>query len=297
MSFLRKMFSGRVQTEDPRRFVIEAMLGAMEADGEVTEEEVSTFEGKLASHELFEGLTGDEIGRFTDLAADAIREAGGGKGRLAAIAKYLPSRSQRLAAYAMASEICVSDHDLAEAEIDYLDAMQSAFALDEVEAKEIFESVRKSSGLMTLEEKSAKMKLLMPRFVECMALIAAADGEVHHQERLGIRAVLGNIPDMAVLTSAELDAEIETALAATKGKDGNAQLAMIARVIQKPSDRYWTTVYMMIVALADGKTDWREVAFLESTKSTFELTNEQMDAAMATAKQFPSVDLGGKAPS
>ena len=109
MSFLRKMFSGQVQTEDPRRFLIEAMLGAMEADGDVTEEEMTTFEDNLTKHDLFDGLSGEEIGRFTDLAADAIREAGGGKARLPAIAKGLPSRSQRLTAYAMAAEICVSD--------------------------------------------------------------------------------------------------------------------------------------------------------------------------------------------
>jgi hypothetical protein len=47
MSFLRKMFSGRVQTDDPRRFVVEAMLGAMEADGEVTDEEMEAFQNNL----------------------------------------------------------------------------------------------------------------------------------------------------------------------------------------------------------------------------------------------------------
>src|SRR3954470_1833560 len=101
MSFLRKMFSGKVSADDPRRFLVEAMLGAMEADGDVTEEEMATLEGNLASHQLFEGLSGEELSRLVDLAADAIRAAGGGKKRLTAIAKGLPSRNQRLAAYAM----------------------------------------------------------------------------------------------------------------------------------------------------------------------------------------------------
>src|SRR5437868_5630160 len=143
MSFLRKMFSGKIGVDDPRRFLVEAMLGAMEADGEVTEEEIATLEGNLASHPLFEGLSGDELGRITDQAADAIREAGGGKGRLGAIAKGLPSRQQRLAAYSMACEICVADRDLAESEIEFLDGLQSALALDESEAKEVFEAARK----------------------------------------------------------------------------------------------------------------------------------------------------------
>jgi uncharacterized tellurite resistance protein B-like protein len=297
MSFLRKMFSGRVQTADPRRYLIEAMLGAMEADGDVTEQEMEALQGSLEEHELFSGLTRDELNRFVDLAADAIREAGGGRARLDELAKGLPGRGQRLTAYALACEVCVADRELAEPEIDYLDELQRALGLDEAEAKEVFEAARRKSGLLTLEEKTAKMRAMMPRFVDCMALMAAADGEVHDEERLGIRAVLRNIPDMAVLTAEELESAIDAALGRVSGKDAAQELAGVADVIATPADRYWTTVYMMIVALADGKSDWREVSFLESARKTFELSDYQMDVAMDTARQFPMAQLGGEAPA
>lgn len=297
MSFLRKMFSGKISTDDPRRFLVEVMLGAMEADGDVTVEEVATLEGNLANNTVFEGLSGEEIGRITDLAADAIREAGGGKHRLAAIAAGLPSRQQRLAGYAMACEVCVADRQLAEAEIEFLDQLQAVFQLDEAESKELFEAARKHSGLQTLEEKSSRVREMMPAFVRCMALMAAADDEIHHEERLAVRAVLHNIPDMQVLTAAELDEAIDVAIERTAGKDPKAELADVAASITQPSDRYWTSVYVMIVALADGKNDWREVQFLESMKSIFGLTENQMDVAMKTAAQFPAIDLGGSAPA
>ncbi len=297
MSFLRKMFSGSVSAEDPRRFLVESMLGAMEADGDVTEEEMATFEGSLANHPLFEGLSQEELGRLTEIAADAIRVAGGGKSRLPAIAAGLPSRSQRLAAYAMAAEVCVSDRELAESEIDFLDGLQHAFALEESEAKEVFEAARKHSGLLTLEEKSQKVRQLIPSFVKCMALMASADGEIHHEERLGMRAVLGNIPDMQVLTGAELDEAIEVALERIAGKAAKAELVEIAKDIAEPSDRYWVTVYVMIIALADGKSDWREIEFLSTMKAVFGLNEQQMDIAMQTAAQFPAVELGGAAPA
>lgn len=297
MSFLRKMFSGRVSTDDPRRFVVEAMLGAMEADGDVSEEEMATLEGNLGSHSLFEGLSGEELSRLVDLAADAIREAGGGKARLDAIAQGLPSRNQRLAAYAMACEVCVADRQLVEAEIEFLDRLQAALALEDGEAKEVFEAARKHSGLLTLEEKSERVREMLPAFVQCMALMAAADEEIHHEERIGMRAVLGNIPEMSVLTGAELEEAIEVALERAKGSDHAAALTKVAESIATPSDRYWTAVYVMIIALADGKDDWREVKFLELLKSTFGLTESQMDVAMKTAGQFPAVDLGGVAPA
>ncbi len=297
MSFLRKMFSGKVGTDDPRRFLVEAMLGAMEADGDVSEEEMATFEGTLASHSLFQGLSGEEIGRFTDIAADAIREAGGGKGRFAAMAKGLPSRHQRLTAYAMACEVCVSDKQLAETEIDYLDGLQSALGLEEMEAKEVFEAARRHSGLMTLEEKTEKVRTLMPAFVKCMALMAAADEEIHHEERLGMGAVLRAIPDMQVLTGAEIDEAVEVALERIAGKNNKDELKAIAKEVQLNADRYWVTVYTMIIALADGKKDWREIEFLANLRATFGLSDKQMDLAMQTAAQFPAVQLGGEAPA
>lgn len=296
MSFLRKMFSGRIGADDPRRYLVEAMLAAMEADGELTDEEVATLDGNLANHPLFEGLSGDELGRLTDLAAAAIKEAGGGKARVDAIAKGLPSRSQRQAAYAMACEICVADRDIAESEIDFLDRLQAALTLDDAEAKDLFEAARQHSGLLTLEEKSARVRHLMPSFVRCMALMAAADGEIHHEERLGMRAVLRNIPDMSVLTGPELDEAIDVALDLIAGKDSKAELDDIAADISDGNDRYWVAVYVMIIALSDGKSDWREIEFLSSLRTTFALSEHQMDVAMQTAAQFPAVELGGAAP-
>lgn len=297
MSFLRKMFSGRVSAEDPRRFLVEAMLGAMEADGDITDEEMATFEGSLGNHPLFEGLSQDELGRLTEIAADAIRVAGGGKARLSAIAAGLPSRNQRLAAYAMAAEVCVSDRELAEGEIAFLDGLQAAFGLEDEEAKEVFEAARKHSGLLTLEEKSAKVRQLIPAFVKCMALMAAADGEIHHEERLSMRSVLRAIPDMSVLTTAELDEAIEVAFERIAGKSGKAELVEIMKEIPERSDRYWVTVYTMIIALADGKSDWREVEFLSAMRAVFGLSEQQMDVAMQTASQFPAIQLGGDAPA
>ena len=296
MSFLRKMFSGKVSGEDSRRFLVEAMLGAMEADGDITEEEMAAFEGNLANHKMFEGLSADELSRLTDLAADALRDAGGGKNRLKAIADGLPSRSQRLTAYGLAAEICVSDKNLAESEIEFLDQMQKTFALDDAEAKDVFEAARKHSGLLTVEEKSEKVRFLLPMFVKCMALMASADEEIHHEERLAMRSILRAIPDMQVLTHAEIDEAIEVALDNVKGKDLKAELEAVASEVTLPNDRYWVTCYTMIVSLADGVSDWREVEFLATLRATFKLNENQMDQAMQTASLFPAVKLGGDAP-
>lgn len=293
MSFLRKMFGSGIDRDDPRRFLVEAMLGAMEADGDVTEEELQVLERNLEEHELFQELSADARSRLIDMAADAVRQAGGGHSRTEAIAKGLRSRGHRFTAFAMACEVCVSDAELPEGEIRYLEALQRALAIDEDVARDIFESARARSGLETVEERAALMRELMPSFVDCMALMAASDGEVHAEELAGVRTVLGQIPDMAVLTPDELDEAIDASFGRIAGLDLETELAAIAERIQAPADRYWTTVYMMIIARADGKTHWREVAFLQRSKEVFGLSDELMDEAMATAELYPAVELGG----
>src|SRR6185436_16986359 len=101
----------------------------------------------------------------------------------------------------------------------------------------------------------------------------------------------------SVLTATELDEAIDVALERVQQKDGGASLTAIAGAIKEPSDRYWSAVYVMIIALADGKRDWRDILFLEKLRTAFSLSENQMDVAMQTATQFPAVDLGGDAPS
>ncbi len=296
MSFLQKMFGGGVDAEDPRRFLIETMLAAIGADGEVTEQEVMALDQTLEEHDLFRDISTDARTRLMDAATEAIREADGGMNRLKAIAEGLPGRTHQLTAYAMACDICVSDGDLPDSEIRFLDGLQSALNLDDATAKEIFEGSRTSAGLKTVEEKTEAMREMMPRFVDCMALMAAADGEIHDDELISVRAVLASIPDMAVLNSDELNDAIVEAFNRVKDKDLGVAIQEAAKVIEQPADRYWTIVYMMIICLADGKADWREVAFLSTTRDAFDLDDELMDHAMAAASKFPATELGGAVP-
>jgi hypothetical protein len=44
---------------------------------------------------------------------------------------------------------------------------------------------------------------------------------------------------------------------------------------------------MMIIAVADGKRDWRDVWLLGSVQEAFKLGDRDMDQAMSSAKLFP----------
>ena len=50
------LLGGSLKPNDPRRFLIEAMVGAMSADGKIDETETAMMEHQIATHPLFQGI-------------------------------------------------------------------------------------------------------------------------------------------------------------------------------------------------------------------------------------------------
>jgi uncharacterized membrane protein YebE (DUF533 family) len=272
------------------------MVAAIEADGQVTDGELSALHQKLEKNEAFASLSSDARERLVDQAADAVEAAGGGRGRVEAIAKGLPSRSEKLLAYTLACDLCVSDDDLAEKEIAYLEALQGALGIPDEEAQGIFEAARRGSAVLTIEERADKTKVLIPRFLEAMALMTLADGKIDDSETERIEMVIKHIADMRALDEAQLHDEVVAAFDRVGSRDVGQVLAEIAAAITNPTDRFWTTTYMMIISIADKDEDWQELGLLGRAQKEFGLTSPQMDAAMKIATQFPKVKITGRAP-
>ncbi len=290
MNLLSKMYGGSLRPHDPRRFLIEAMVAAIQADGVVAQEELDVLEASLQEHEMFAGLKPDITRVLIEMAGDSIAFAGGVMRRVPYMAKNLPSRSHRMAAYAVACEIVLADDPVpAEAEQEYLDYLKTWFLLGEEEAKAIFQAAGRRRGMAEVEERTRQMQGVMPYNIEGMALMACADGNVSSAERQALRGVLRNIGDTAVLGDNELEDLIEDAFRKVEGKDGDREIVRIANGMETPSDRYWAAVYMMILALADGHRDWRQVWLLGSAQEALKLTDDDMDRAWSTAKLFPIV--------
>lgn len=296
MGFLRTMFGSGLSADDPRLFLVEAMVGAIDADGEVTDAELDALHAKLDTHELFSQLSKDAKERLVDGAADAIEAAGSARNRVDAIAKGLPSRTERELAYTLACEMTVADNDLAEKEIAYLELLQTALGLPDDAAKELFESVRSRSAVLTIEERMESVKKLIPSFIDSMCLLTLADGTVDDREIDGIQSVLKHLADMRTMSEEALHDEVVASFDRLEGKDVDLAIRDIAAAIDAPSDRFWTVTYMMIVAISDGVKDWQELGMLARFQKAFGLDAKSMDAAMKIASQFPNVKITGRAP-
>ena len=288
MNLLSKMYGGALKPGDPRRYLIEAIVGAVQADGVVKREELEVLEQSLQEHEMFAGLSRDVNKALLEMAEESIAFAGGPLRRIPYMARGLPSRSHRLAAYAVAAEIILSDSPIPEpAEAMYLDLLKKWFLLGDQESKAIFEAAKKRRGMNVVEDLTEAMQALMPHYLDCMALMASADGHVSMAERNALLGVLRSLGDMAILSEEELMNAINDAFRRIDGKDADREVVRISAAMKTPTDRYWAAVYMMILAVADGHQDWRPVWLLGSAQEALKLSDEDMDRAFGTAKLFP----------
>src|SRR5262245_57060663 len=109
MNILSKMYGGSLKPNDPRRFLVESIVGMMQADGVITQDELDALDRNLQEHEVFGGLTPDLTKILIDMAKESIAFAGSPRRRVPYMAKGLPSRSHRMAAYAVACEVGLAD--------------------------------------------------------------------------------------------------------------------------------------------------------------------------------------------
>src|SRR5688572_20215838 len=148
MNLLSKMYGGTLKPGDPRRFILEAIMGAVQADGVIAKEELVVLEESLQEHEIFAGLNQSVTRVLIEIAQESMAFAGGPMRRIPYMARGLPARRHRMAAYAVACEIILADGpDPALAEATYLDLLRKWFLLGDHEANVIFEAARKRKSM------------------------------------------------------------------------------------------------------------------------------------------------------
>ena len=195
---MKSLLGGALKPSDPRRFLIEAMVGAMGADGTIDARESASMEHQIASHELFAGLAPAAARTLIELASDAIRFAGSAAARAPAIAKGLPARVHRLAAFGMAAEVTAADRQLAPGEQQFLHALQLALRISPHEAEGIVAAARVGQLTAYLDDRYLRIRSMIPLAAEVFALRALARALASDEHRFAVRDLFAAIPDLAL---------------------------------------------------------------------------------------------------
>jgi uncharacterized tellurite resistance protein B-like protein len=285
---VKDLLGGSLKPNDPRRFLIEAMIGAMNADGVVDPREMAVLERQVADHPMFQGLGASAAKTLVDLSNDAIRFAGNAISRTPAIARGLPARIHRLAAYGMAAEIAIADQQLHQGEISFLEALRIALRIAPIESEQLVAAARRNLLAPYLDDRFLRIKTLIPIACEVFALRALARGMATDEQRFRTRDFFAAIPDLT-LTSDELDTELYRAFRRPRAQDAQVfgELSRVAAGLPDPVDRYWMVVYTLVAELPATVPSWRVIPFMGVMQAAFQITDTDMELAVVDALTFP----------
>ena len=283
------LLGGTLRPNDPRRFLVEAMIGAMNADGVVDASEMAAVQKQLDTHPMFQGLGATAARTLIDLSNDAIRFAGKANARAAAIAKGLPARIHRITAFGLAAEVAVADKQLVRGELDFLEALRIALRISQSEAERVVAAAH--SGALTdyIDDRYLRVKQMIAVACEVFALRALARSIASDEQRFKIRDFFAAIPDLA-LSKDELDDELYRAFRRPRapGAEVFGELARVAQSLPDPVDRYWIVVYTLVAELPATVPSWRVIPFMGVMQATFQITDTDMELAVVDALTFPA---------
>jgi uncharacterized tellurite resistance protein B-like protein len=285
----RDMIGGGLRPNDPRRFLVEAMIGAMHADGNVDERELAVLHKQLGEHDLFAGLSDDSARTLVDLAGDAVRFAGSATARVSAIARGLPARMHRLAAYAMACEVCAADAALAPAEAEFLERLRMAVRVGHHESQAVFQAARDGHITQYLDDRMLRIRSLVPVVAEMFTLRAYSRGTVTDEHRFAIRDFFLAIPDLTLRID-DLDGELFRAFRTPRADGFNVygELCLLQAALPDPVDRYWMAVYALAAEPPSEVTSWRVIPFAALVQQALQIADGDMDLAVTDALAFPA---------
>lgn len=289
---VKDLLGGGLKPNDPRRFLIEAMIGAAHADGTIDARETLVVERQIAQHPLFAGLPSNAARTLIDLSNDAIRFAGSALGRTPAIAKGLPARIHRLAAYGMAAEVAVADQTLHQGEISFLEALRISLRISPLESGQIITAAHSGQIQPYLEDRYLRIKNLIPIAAEVFALRALARGVANDDQRFRVRDFFFAIPDLQ-LSKDELDSELYRAFRRPRAPDAQVfgELSRVASGLRDPVDRYWMVVYTLVAEVPATVPSWRVIPFMGVMQAAFQITDTDMELAVVDALTFPPAML------
>lgn len=286
---VKGLLGGGLRPNDPRRFLIEAMIGAMNADGVVDARETATVERQIATHALFQGIGATAARTLIDLSHDAIRFAGSAINRAPAIAKGLPARIHRLAAFGMAAEVAAADQQIVDGELAFLEALRIALRISPLESEKLIDHARIGDLGEYLEDRYHRIKNLIPLACEVFALRALGRGMANDDERFRIRDFFLAIPDLAMQPD-DLDAELFRAFRRPRAPDAQVfgELTRVASTLPDLVDRYWILVYTLVAELPATVPSWRVIPFTGVMQQSFQINDTDMELAVVDALTFPA---------
>ncbi|MBN1287190.1 MAG: TerB family tellurite resistance protein [Anaerolineae bacterium] len=265
------------------RAYVEAVIIMANADGIIDDKEIDELNRKFMTQPKLNKLGESDIRELIDTTVIALEEQGIEK-RIEAIAAILTATPQRLEAIDLALAICLSDAEVAPAELVVLKQMQTQFELTDAQIAPLINKYRnifdQLAGRRGPQETSVERA-----YVEAAVLMVFADGVVEKGEIAELNHKFATHPRLSQLSGKEINALIDRSIVAMKKEGAHDRVSALARLLETPEQRLEAIKIALEVCLADADAAPNELALLKVMQARFELPDEQIAPLVAKHTQ------------
>jgi uncharacterized tellurite resistance protein B-like protein len=262
----------RATRRDRNAALIDAMLLAAIADGQVSEKEMEVLFARVLERREFEGIQPDELNELVQASARALASAKNFDAILRSLRDRLPDHQNRMLAFGLAAAVAFADQRASRAELGLLKSFQAALGISEEEVAQIVEVVEQGGSLA-----EALGQPLERLYAEVMVLVTAADGTTHEAEARELVESLAADPLFQGVSQERAQLFVTESLAALAAEGVAARLRVLARGLTAHPERLKAFRLAMRVANASGRPSVAELRLLDLLQATFGIADDEVE--------------------
>jgi tellurite resistance protein len=257
---------------DRNAALVEVMLLAAMADGELTESSIQTLLRRVLERPEFDGTHPADLSALVEQSVKRLASAPNLEKILQRLRDRLPTHQNRLLAFGLAASVALADQRATRAELGLLKTFQAALGISEDEVANVIDVLE--TGRSLNEVLGEPLERL---YAEVMVLVTAADGKVKPSEARALLESLASDPLFNEVSAARAQAFLTESVEALARQGLSERLRVLAHGLTTHAQRLRAFRLAMRIAQSSGRPSAAEGRVLDMLQATFGLADDEVD--------------------
>lgn len=252
--------------------LVEVMLLAAMADGELTESAVQELLRRILERPEFDGTHPQELSSLVEKGVTTLAAAPNLEKILQRLRERLPTHQNRMLAFGLAASVALADQRATRAELGLLKTFQAALGISEEEVANIIDVVESGRSLNDVVGQP-----LERLYAEVMVLVTAADGTVKAAESRALIESLASDPLFQDVSADRAQGFLSEAVEVLAEQGLPERLRVLAHGLTTHPQRIRAFRLAMRIAQSSGKASAAELRVLDMLQATFGLADDEVE--------------------
>jgi tellurite resistance protein len=257
---------------DRNAALVEVMLLAAMADGQLTESSIQALLRRVLERPEFDGTHPAELSALVEQSVKRLASAPNLEKILQRLRDRLPTHQNRLLAFGLAASVALADQRATRAELGLLKTFQAALGISEEEVANVIDVLE--TGRSLNEVLGEPLERL---YAEVMVLVTAADGKVKPSEARALLESLASDPLFQEVSAGRAQAFLTESVEALAQQGLSERLRVLAHGLTTHAQRLRAFRLAMRIAQSSGRPSAAEVRVLDMLQATFGLADDEVD--------------------